>query len=50
MSFDLQRVLDEHRGRSYDLHADHVNPQFAKVLRKLSKNAVTKRPRTAAAL
>ena len=33
MSFNLQDLLDENAGRNYSLHSEHINPQFAKVLR-----------------
>lgn len=33
--FDIKALLREHEGRNYELHADHVNPQFSKVLRTI---------------
>lgn len=35
MSFDLERLLSEYRGRGHALFAEHVNPTFAKVLRTI---------------
>lgn len=35
MTFDLQRLLDQHRGRNHELFAEHVNPQFARVLKTI---------------
>lgn len=35
MAFDLARLIDEHAGRGMDLHAEHVNPRFASVLRTI---------------
>ncbi len=32
---DVGELLRRHRGENYDLHAQHVNPKFAKVLRIL---------------
>lgn len=35
MPFDLAALLQQYHGRNYDLHEQHVNPQFAKVLRTI---------------
>jgi len=35
VAFDLARLIDEHAGRGMDLHAEHVNPRFASVLRTI---------------
>lgn len=35
MHTDFFRWLDQHRGRQYDLHAEHVNPAFVKMLRTI---------------
>ena len=35
MSFDLRATLRSTVGRNYELHAAHVNPQFAKVLKTI---------------
>ena len=33
--FDLQGLVDQHRGQGLDLIDQHINPAFAKVLRVL---------------
>ena len=38
MPLDVNRLLTEHIGRNYELHDEHVNPQFAKVLRTIGFN------------
>jgi ornithine--oxo-acid transaminase len=35
MTIDIKALLEEHRGRNYDLHRAHVNPVYAKVLRTI---------------
>ena len=35
MRYDIAAVLAEHSGQNHALHAAHVNPQFAKVLRTI---------------
>ena len=35
MTFDLRRLLDEHRPDGHRLFAEHVNPRFASVLRTI---------------
>lgn len=35
MPLNVQQLLKDHEGRNYDLHRDHVNPQFAKVLKTI---------------
>ena len=35
MHTDFFRWLEQHRGRQYDLHAEHVNPAFVKMLRTI---------------
>jgi ornithine--oxo-acid transaminase len=35
MHTDFFRWLDQHKGRQYDLHAEHVNPAFVKMLRTI---------------
>jgi hypothetical protein len=35
VTFDLRRLLDEHRPDSHRLFAEHVNPRFASVLRTI---------------
>jgi ornithine--oxo-acid transaminase len=35
MHADFFRWLDQHKGRQYDLHAEHVNPAFVKMLRTI---------------
>lgn len=35
MPLDLQQLLNRHEGRNYELHAQHVNPQFARVLKTI---------------
>jgi ornithine--oxo-acid transaminase len=32
---DVRQLLKDNEGRNYDLHRDHVNPQFAKVLKTI---------------
>jgi len=32
MPFDLQKVLDEHKGQNFSLYSKYVNPQLARVL------------------
>jgi acetylornithine/succinyldiaminopimelate/putrescine aminotransferase len=33
--FDLRTLLERHAGRGHELHAEHVNPRFATVLRTI---------------
>ena len=35
MHTDFFRWLEQHKGRQYDLHTDHVNPAFVKMLRTI---------------
>jgi ornithine--oxo-acid transaminase len=35
MHTDFFRWLDQHKGRQYDLHAEHLNPAFVKMLRAI---------------
>ena len=35
MHTDFSSWLEQHRGREYDLHAEHINPAFVKVLRAI---------------
>ena len=35
MHTDFFRWLDQHRGREYDLHSEHINPAFVKVLKAI---------------
>ena len=35
MPIDIKSLLARHQGRNYELHASHVNPMFAKVLRTI---------------
>ena len=35
MHTDFFRWLDQHKGRQYDLHTDHVNPAFVKMLKTI---------------
>jgi ornithine--oxo-acid transaminase len=35
MHTDFFRWLDQHKGRQYELHTDHVNPAFVKMLRTI---------------
>jgi ornithine--oxo-acid transaminase len=35
MHTDFFRWLDQHKGRQYDLHNDHVNPAFVKMLKTI---------------
>ncbi|MFO0830024.1 MAG: aspartate aminotransferase family protein [Phycisphaerales bacterium] len=35
MPFDLRTAIASERGRNYELYAEHVNPQFAKVMRTI---------------
>lgn len=35
MHTDFFRWLDQHKGRQYDLHAEHLNPAFVKMLRTI---------------
>jgi ornithine--oxo-acid transaminase len=35
MHDDFVKWLDQHRGRAYDLHRDHINPVFVKMLRTI---------------
>src|SRR5436190_24273417 len=32
---DIVKLLQDHQGENYDLHRDHVNPQFARVLKTI---------------
>jgi ornithine--oxo-acid transaminase len=36
MPFDLQKVLDEHKGQNFTLHSKYVNPQLPRVLGTLA--------------
>ena len=33
MHTDFFRWLEQHKGRQYELHSQHVNPAFVKMLR-----------------
>ena len=35
MHTDFFAWLDQHQGRQYDLHAEHINPSFVKMLRTI---------------
>jgi ornithine--oxo-acid transaminase len=35
MHDDFMKWLEQHRGRAYDLHRDHINPVFVKMLRTI---------------
>ncbi|MFQ5635504.1 MAG: aspartate aminotransferase family protein [Gammaproteobacteria bacterium] len=35
MSLDIAKLIEENAGRNYELHAEHVNPRFARVLRTI---------------
>lgn len=35
MPMDILALLEEHRGRQYDLHSTHINPAFVKMLRTI---------------
>ena len=35
MPLDIAKLLQEHQGRNYDLHRDHINPQFTHVLKTI---------------
>ncbi|MGI9334184.1 MAG: aspartate aminotransferase family protein [Gammaproteobacteria bacterium] len=35
MPLDVKALLERHQGRNYELHAQHVNPMFARVLRTI---------------
>jgi acetylornithine/succinyldiaminopimelate/putrescine aminotransferase len=35
MHNDFFKWLEQHRGRQYDLHADHINPAFVKMLKTI---------------
>ena len=35
MPFDITRLLAEHQGQNYALHAEHINPVFTKVLQTI---------------
>ena len=35
MTLDIAKLIAEHEGQNYTLHAAHVNPRFAKVLRTI---------------
>lgn len=32
MAFDISEIIDANAGRNYDLHAEHINPRWAKAL------------------
>lgn len=40
MPFDLRDALRRHTGQNYELHAEHVNPQFARVLKTIGYDRV----------
>jgi len=40
VSFDLRHSIRQHIGSNYELHAAHVNPQFAKVLKTIGYDHV----------
>ena len=35
MPFDIRGLIAENEGRNYELHEQHVNPQYVKVLRTI---------------
>jgi len=35
MPLDIAQLLSTHEGQNYDLHSEHINPQFSKVLRTI---------------
>jgi len=35
LSLDVQQLLREHAGRAFELHREHVNPQWARVLKTI---------------
>lgn len=35
MALDIAAVLRDNRGRNYELHREHINPQFARVLKTI---------------
>ncbi|MCI0365113.1 MAG: aspartate aminotransferase family protein [Phycisphaerales bacterium] len=35
MPLDIKQLLQSHQGRNYDLHRDHINPVFARVLKTI---------------
>ena len=35
MPIDIEKLITEHAGENYALHADHINPRFAKVLKTI---------------
>jgi ornithine--oxo-acid transaminase len=35
MPIDIRQLLEQEAGRNYQLHAEHVNPQFARVLKTI---------------
>ncbi|TVQ51897.1 MAG: aspartate aminotransferase family protein [Phycisphaerales bacterium] len=35
MPLDLAKLIEEQRGRNYELHREHINPQFARVLKTI---------------
>lgn len=38
LTFDIGKILEESRGRNFDLFAEHVHPQWVKVLRTIGFN------------
>src|SRR5262245_21265471 len=40
MPLDIAELLRQHAGRNYDLHREHVNPQFARVLKTIGFDRV----------
>jgi ornithine--oxo-acid transaminase len=35
MPFDIRGLIAENEGRNYELHEQHINPQYVKVLRTI---------------
>ncbi|HWB18675.1 MAG TPA: aspartate aminotransferase family protein [Phycisphaerales bacterium] len=40
MTFDITQLIRENTGRNYDLHREHINPQYAKVLKTIGFDRV----------
>jgi ornithine--oxo-acid transaminase len=43
MPFDIKSLIQQHRGRNYDLHRAHVNPQWARALKIIGFDRVYER-------
>ncbi len=43
MPLDVKALIQEHRGRNYDLHREHINPQWARALKIIGFDRIYER-------